>query len=612
MPEKSLKKTLFFTYFTIILISILIIFVLSVFIFRAFFIEYNISDLRERLSVIKGFTKSDDVFTKNQKSFISKFRKGNTRLTIIKLDGKVVFDSEENPALMENHRDRPEIIGIRQKARSPLEKKYSSGVLGDLSPKPSADKNEVQGAEPLNSTSIRYSKTLKKDMLYLADFIKLDHQIYIIRIAKPLTLLNTQINQFALNFFFITIVLIFIAGIIILIVTKRINKPLEATISRLEKLSQSGLDIKIPLTEIKELNRVIKILNKMNLEIHERIKTIVHEQQEKELILNNMKEGVITIDFEEKITLINKAAKKLLGINDEIPLFLPEIIRSIDLHSMVKQSLQSEYQSKKEIFLNQKNLFLWFSVSTLIDTDNKIQGVLIVFSDITPVKQIEIREKAFSANVSHELKTPLTVLKGFVETLEKEDIKDKKHLKQVYGILLKHVNRLELIINDILTLAEIEEQKEIEVEEVFLFNFFQDICQLLEPKIQQKKIKIVLKIPKDLKIKFNSFLMEQAMVNILDNAIKYSSEKSKIECFTEIQDKQIIIKIQDFGQGISKEHLPFIFERFYRVDKARSRALGGTGLGLAIVKHIIDLHKGKIEVESSLNKGTIFVIKFFN
>lgn len=235
----------------------------------------------------------------------------------------------------------------------------------------------------------------------------------------------------------------------------------------------------------------------------------------------------------------------------------------------------------------------------------------MVFNDVSQMRRLENMRRDFVANVSHEIKTPLTAIKGFVETLQQGKVDKAEENERFLGIIQKHVDRLNSIVEDLLALSRIEqkdEQKEINFEPAKMVDVCQAAIQLCRPKAEEKKIRIDLDCEKDTTAIFDPTLIEQAVVNLLDNALKYSEPQGTVLVKSHQQNSEIIISVQDHGIGIAQKHLSRLFERFYRVDKARSRNLGGTGLGLAIVKHIAQAHGGHVTVESKLGEGSRFSI----
>ena len=249
--------------------------------------------------------------------------------------------------------------------------------------------------------------------------------------------------------------------------------------------------------------------------------------------------------------------------------------------------------------------------SPLLDANREHIGTLVVFNDVTHLRRLENMRQDFVANVSHEIKTPLTAIKGFVETLYQGTVEDPIEAQRFLGIIQKHVDRLSSIVEDLLSLSKIEQQDEhkaIKRKKGYIKDVFNSVTQICRSKAEEKNITISPVCSDHISSKFDATLLEQAVVNLLDNAIKYSDPESTIHLSAHHHNSEIQIKVEDQGMGIAKKHLPRLFERFYRVDKARSRTMGGTGLGLAIVKHIAQAHSGSVTVQSELGKGSTFTI----
>jgi two-component system phosphate regulon sensor histidine kinase PhoR len=248
---------------------------------------------------------------------------------------------------------------------------------------------------------------------------------------------------------------------------------------------------------------------------------------------------------------------------------------------------------------------------TILRSDNgQSIGALIVLNDITRLRHLENIRRDFVANVSHELRTPITSIKGFVETLQDGAITNSIDAERFLGIIARQADRLSSIITDLLMLSKIEESEkaEMQLEEHDLRTVLQDAIALCDPKAKAKGVDVSLECQESIRAKINPVLLEHAIINLLDNAIKYSDEGGKVQLTVLKLQTEIAISVQDWGIGIEKRHLPRLFERFYTVDKARSRELGGTGLGLSIVRHIVLAHHGEISVESAPDKGSTFTI----
>lgn len=334
-----------------------------------------------------------------------------------------------------------------------------------------------------------------------------------------------------------------------------------------------------------------------------------------EAVLASMVEGVIAVDMDERVISMNQAAAQMFVCNPSAAQgrTIQEVVRNVVLHEFVRNTLSSQKPVEKDIVLHTGvERFINGHGTVLRDARGEQMGALIVLNDVTRIRRLENVRREFVANVSHEIKTPITAIKGFVETLRDGAVKNPEDAERFLGIIENHAERLEAIIEDLLSLSRIEREAErgkISLVEGQVQDVVQMAVQVCEMSARAKDIKIEFSCDKDIASKINAPLLEQAIVNLLDNAIKYSAEGSTIRVEVTQTAEEIIIDVRDQGCGIEKEHLPRLFERFYRVDKARSRQLGGTGLGLAIVKHITQAHGGQVSVESVPGKGSTFSIR---
>jgi two-component system phosphate regulon sensor histidine kinase PhoR len=345
-----------------------------------------------------------------------------------------------------------------------------------------------------------------------------------------------------------------------------------------------------------------------------RIQEALNRQRELEAVHASMQEGVIAIDNQEKIITINDAAARIFNFpaiemkNKNVL----EVARNYELQSFIRTALSTHEPVEDDILIHQdKDHILNIHSSALWDSQDHRMGTLIIFHDITRIRRLEKMHKDFAANVSHELKTPLTTLKGFIETLQEMPDSSSEDRSGFLKILEKNVNRMIELINDLLSLSRLErlEGTGVRFADNQLFILIQGAVAACGPLAEKKQIQIQITCPQDLTVRVDPVLMEQAIVNLVENAVKYSLKNSQVDICARSTSKDIQIDVRDAGPGIAKEHLPKIFNRFYRVDKGRSRQEGGTGLGLAIVKHIIQYHNGQITVSSVKGKGTVFHIR---
>lgn len=496
----------------------------------------------------------------------------DTRITVIRLDGQVLGDSEKNPKKMENHLTRPE---VEQALREGMGK------------------------------SIRYSTTLKEKMLYIAlPAIKNGRAAGIIRTSFPLGQIKALVWNVNSKIIYLALILAIFVILLSFLSAKSITKPIKGMALVAKKIAKGNFNARVSTKAKDEIGELSFSLNQMAQELRRLFTTLAVEREELQKILSAMVEGVVVLDSQKGIILANESFKKMCDFSSQSITGKPywQILRNIDIERFLEKAFRSGKIETSEIRYQDK---VYLGNATLLSR-TKENEVLIVFHNITETKQLERVKADFVANVSHELRTPLTAIKGSVETLEEEAGEEQWHF---LGIIKKHTDRLINLVSDLLLLSKIEERgKKLEVEQVNLKEVIRDVLKIFENKSKEKNLKLELIIPDMLPlIKADSFLVEQLFINLIDNAVKYTKEgEVKVEIAP--RNQKIKIRVSDTGIGIPEEHINRIFERFYVVDKARSRQLGGTGLGLSIVKHIVLLHNGEISVDSKVGRGTTFTI----
>lgn len=361
---------------------------------------------------------------------------------------------------------------------------------------------------------------------------------------------------------------------------------------------------------VKLQDHLIKMKNQLN----EQVATLSRKKLEQDALLASMAEGVLGLDHTLKIIQMNRAAGLILGLTTEAALgrYFYEVIRNQEVIGIVDGALKTGEMIEKDILIpGIKAKHLQLHVSPMDVSLTGISGVVLVFSDVTRMRELEGMRKNFVANVSHELRTPLTSIQGFSETLLNPAVTEVSEFRKFGEIIHRHAVRLTRIIEDILTLSRIEtdvEGSEIELAARPLRPVLSSAIEICEMKARRKNISLFLDCPDDLEALLDPHLMEQAIINLIDNAIRYSNDGQPIEVSVEKETDRVLIRVKDNGIGIAEKQLSRIFERFYRVDRARSRELGGTGLGLSIVKHISLAHRGSVEVSSELGKGSTFTM----
>lgn len=581
-PKKFLWK-IYYIYAALSIIPLVILGFYASSLFRDSLITVDTKTLTDRTALIRERLETSLADTLDLHKFVHRYDNlGGTRVTLIEPSGKVAADSKENPAEMDNHADRPEVIDAL---------KGSTGI------------------------SQRYSFTLKEDFLYAAMPVygSNGNIKYVIRTGYPLTFVNHEASSanaaiIASVVFFGTIILVL--GFIAL---KNITRPLGQIREGAEKFSAGDYAQKIYLAKEDELKGIADSLNVMAKQLDEKLDIIGEQSNLQDAVLKSMKEGVLAVDYDERILLLNNTAANILSINDEkaIGKTLQEVVRISEIQKFFKKLINDGSSHEAEIILqHEKDKFLQLSGTILYDMDNKALGALVVFNDITNIKHLDTLKKELVANVSHELRTPVTMIKGFIETLKEGALEDTKNAERFLNIISKHIDRLNMLIDDLLILSKLEESPDaIKLQEEKIKPVLVSVVEDYEFKASDKKIELNIKCEDSLTARINKHLIEQAIGNLLDNAIKYSDRKTKIEIGAYEKNGFVNIYVDDEGYGIAEEHMPRLFERFYRIDKARSREEGGTGLGLAIVKHIVNTMNGVIDVDSTPGKGTKFIIK---
>jgi two-component system phosphate regulon sensor histidine kinase PhoR len=507
----------------------------------------------------------------------------STRLTVILASGKVVGDSQEDPMRMENHADRPEFLEAMQ------------GKVG---------------------VSTRFSFTLRHNMMYVAvPWRQPDRPQGVVRASLPMHAIEGAIGALYVKVALGGLGVALLVAVLSFFIARRISGPLKDLQRGALRFARGDLDRKLPIPNTAELASLAEALNYMADQLHNQIQSLSRQGKEQEAILSSMTEGVLALDAEGRLLTINSAGAEMLHLDPTAAQNLPvsEVIQDPGLKWFINRTLSNPepIEGEVEIKDNGRKIFTAHGTS-LRDPQGISLGTLVVLHDITQLRQLENTRRDFVANVSHELKTPITSIKGFVETLLAGALREPENAENFLKIIAKQTDRLNEIIDDLLTLSRIEQDAE--RRQIFLTGqkikgVLQSAIQVCEAKAAAKGIDIRLTCPDDLRAQINPPLLEQALVNLVDNAVKFSEPGRVVRVEAQRQGPQVIIRVRDQGPGIPPEHLPRIFERFYRVDAGRSRKIGGSGLGLAIVKHIARAHGGRVTVASTAGKETIFSLQ---
>ena len=454
-------------------------------------------------------------------------------------------------------------------------------------------------------------------MMYVAVPVTEDGRLTtVVRTAVPLTRVNNALASLYGSIAVSAIVVAVIAAIIGLSVSRRISGQMRAIKVGAERLAAGDFAHKLSVPRVEEFASVAESINQMAEELDDKLRRLTHERNEREAVLASMVEGVLAVDIDERVIAVNAAAARLLDTDPASAegKTIQEVVRNPDLQHVVAQTLDGHRPVEADIVMRvgaeERNLQ---ANGTLLhgDDDGDDVGAVVVLNDVTRLKRLEAVRRDFVANVSHELKTPVTSIKGFAETLEDGALDDPAAARRFVRIIAGQADRLNSIIEDLLALSTLEQSGDsplLQLEEADLCDVVAVALEVCGPKAEAKSIELREDCPGRLLARVSPPLLEQAVVNLIDNAVKYSAEGSTVVVTLEERGDEVVVSVTDEGQGVAREHLPRLFERFYRVDKARSRDLGGTGLGLAIVKHVAQIHGGRVSVDSLIGRGSTFRI----
>jgi len=407
--------------------------------------------------------------------------------------------------------------------------------------------------------------------------------------------------------------IIALVGTIVLIalLSNRWVVPLTQMTEAAQKMARGDFSQQIRIRSEDELEALGESLNRMAEDLQRKIKALSDDRTKTLAILSGMAEGVLVLDDKGKIVLTNASFERMFGLSGEpwVGQYHYERLRHHPLNALIEESIQAQKPLSREIQLDiPPRPYLQVQASV---TERAPRSVVLVFHDITEIKRLERMRKDFVANVSHELRTPLAAIKGYLETLVDGGMDNPAEAREFLMILQKHTDRMTHIVRDLLQLSRIESGLDpIRPAQIDLREAIDRNLLLLKPLAEKKGQTITTAIPPGFSLQADPEKFNQVVINLVDNAIKYTPERGIIALTASEKEDRVLIEVQDSGMGIPREDLNRVFERFYRVDRTRSRELGGTGLGLSIVKHIMEAHGGKISVESEIGKGSRFILTF--
>jgi two-component system phosphate regulon sensor histidine kinase PhoR len=583
MHPKRIFWQIYPSYLVIALLSLVAVFLLS----SAAISRFYHRQTAESLNVQALFAEEQvrDRFDAEHMDDLSRIserfgEKSSARITFILPDGTVAGDSDKAHAEMGNHRDRPEI---------------QAALAGHT------------------GRSVRYSNTLRKNMMYVAVPVLRDGQVLgVVRTSMPLTELNQVIGAVQHRIIFGGLIILVLAALFSLLISRRIAHPLERIKRGAELFAQGDFSHRLPHLGSTEIGSLADTMNQMAAQLEERLQSVIKERNQREAVLSSMVEGVLAVDTDGHIISFNKAAARFFHVfqPDTAPgRSIEEVFRNVRLQAFVAEVLEGQETRECELTVqNNKTYYLQARGTNLLGVQGERIGAVVVFNDVSRLRRLENLRRDFVANVSHELKTPITSIKGFVETLLDGAMNDPAEAERFLRIVVKHADRLNAIIEDLLMLSRLEQEgKEgMDMQAVKLSRLMNAAVEVCAQRAAEKGITVNVECPNELSAVVNPPLIEQALINLIGNAVKYSLDGKTVTIAARAADGDVLLTVQDQGFGIEEKHLDRLFERFYRIDKGRSRQEGGTGLGLAIVKHIAQAHGGRVEVQSTFGQGSTF------
>ncbi len=505
-----------------------------------------------------------------------------SRITLIATDGVVLGDSRRSSTAMDNHAGREEVAAALE-------------------------------GRPGNS--IRYSHTVKYNSMYSAIPLRRDGApVGVLRLSVPLDDVAGETRRLTGNLLLEAVAVAVIAALISLLMARRFSRRLERLRRGAERFAAGDLQYRLPSDSTTEIAELADDMNDMARQLAERIAVVEAQHRELAAVFASMIEGVLVVDDDQRIVSMNDAAAELLGLDESQVLgaVLEEVCRHPALARFIRRAYVSSRPVEEDIALMSGDDTVHLQAHGLrLEGSSRARRVLVVLNDVTRLRKLEQVRQDFVANVSHELKTPVTSIMGFVDTLEDGAIDEPETARRFLSIIQRQSHRLQAIIEDLLCLSRLEQgsgavSREVDVRPVC--EVLHRAVQSCEPAAEAQGMDVVVDCPEGLRTRLDSDLMEQALVNLIENAVKYSGRPGRIDVSAGLVDDHVLITVRDHGSGIESQHLPRLFERFYRVDKARSREQGGTGLGLAIVKHIARFHDGQVTVMSRPGEGSQFTI----
>ncbi|MBJ6363789.1 two-component system histidine kinase PnpS [Paenibacillus sp. GCM10012307] len=516
------------------------------------------------------------------------------RITFILADGTVVGDSDHDPRTMKNHKDRNEIRMARETGEG---------------------------------RDIRLSETTKTNFMYVA--IPVDpaspSSSPMLRLAMSLSEVEASITKMWTVLLIGLLILFIIAAFLCYRIAKGLTRPLEQISEVAKQIKNHQYEARVTDPDKGEIGELGQSINAMAASLQEQMHQIRQNETQLESVLENMINGIVMIDRDGKIVLMNQRAEEVLGFSAKelVGRHYTKAKQQYELAKMIQEGLELREHLKEELtFYFPVERLLELHLVPVFHAREEFGGALLVVQDVSAIRRLERMRSEFVANVSHELKTPIAAVKGFAETLLGGAVNDPEISRSFLQIIFDESERLNRLIGDILELSKVESRRvPLHFSPIEMSGFIAKTIEVISAEAAKKRIILDMRVEEGIYVEADEDRLLQILMNLLSNGINYTPEGGKVSVSVEpLYNKggllnqegdyeYIRIRISDTGIGIPKKDLPRIFERFYRVDKARSRSSGGTGLGLSIVKHLVELHKGTIMVESTVGVGSTFTIE---
>jgi two-component system phosphate regulon sensor histidine kinase PhoR len=570
--RKSLFWKIFGGYLIIIALFGAVLLGLSFKTIRTAYVEDQVLHLKglNEILMARVMTVLKDEGPGNLEPFIKDIgKRTKVRITVIRPDGAVLADSEEIPERMDSHQYRPEVF---------------------------------QALQGQTGRSVRRSSTVRADMLYMGFPMFEEGRVAgVLRLSMFMKDIDALLSSLQRRMFQTAATILVLVLLVMIVFSRSISRPIRELITTSRRVAGGDFDAKVSLGHRGEIGDFARSFNAMTGDLKTMFLETRRRTEELDSILSAIHDGLLVIDAKDEVVLSNEAFR---GIVQDLPpgrRFFWEVLRSPSFAELVREARESRTNRTGEVRIKDGQ-FLCNAVFLPMQ-----ERLVVTLHDLSEARNVERMKKEFVLNVSHELRTPLTAIKGFAATLEgRLEGEDKGYA----SIIHRNTDRLIRVVQDLLSLAQLEEKgASMEIEKTDLKLLAENVLKLFGNRAADKGVGLELKAEEGLlPLEGDPFQLEQMLVNLIDNAVKYT-EKGTVAVSLATKDRDIVIDVRDTGIGISEEHLTHIFERFYVVDKSRSRKLGGTGLGLSIVKHIVLAHRGKISVRSRLGEGTTFTIE---